>query len=62
MPKGDRISLDFFNRRIYLCLLILKVSAALQFTGYFLKREGFSMMSPGATGSHSSFSKTSSPW
>ncbi len=61
MPKGGRLPLDFFviGESTPNSLDRLDVGG-MQFY-YLLRSPGFSMMSPGATGAHPSFSKTSSP-
>ena len=61
MPKGGRLPLDFFviGESTPNSLDRLDVGG-MQFY-YLLRSPGFSMISPGATGAHPSFSKTSSP-
>ena len=61
MPEGGRLPLDFFviGESTPNSLDRLDVGG-MQFY-YLLRNPGFSMISPGATGAHPSFSKTSSP-
>ena len=62
MPKGGKLPLDFFvigeSTPNFLDRLV--VGGTLIY--YFLRRAGFSMMSPGATGLHPSLCRISSPW
>lgn len=61
MPKGGQFPLDFFVIGESTPNSLDRLDVGGMQIYYFLSRTGFSMMSPGATGLHPSFSKTSSP-
>ena len=61
MPKGGRLPIDFFVIGESTPNSLDRLDVGGMQIYYFLRRAGFSMMSPAATGSHPSLCKTSSP-
>lgn len=61
MPKGGRLPLDFFVIGESTPNSLDRLDVGGMQIYYLLRSPGSSMMSPGATGAHPSFSKTSSP-
>ena len=61
MPKGGRLPLDFFVIGESTPNFLNRLDVGGTLFCYFLRRAGFSMMSPEATGLHPNLCKTSSP-